>query len=303
MGIEINNPHDIRAIPCVSAIAERQHGLITRAQLVELGLGRGALRHRIETGALHKVHHGVYAVGHRALRGEAKLLGRVLASGPDAALSHASAAHLCRIRRSAAVLTDVTRPSRGRAPAGVRLHCMPLPPDQVTVVDGIPVTTVERTLLDLAAVLRPEALRRTLEEAEMQVRPDWGVLGELVAAADGRRGVRALRAILDERSVGARITKSRLERAFLAFLRRHGLPLPQTNAHVEGYEVDCLWRGARLIVELDSRLHMDHGKFERDRARDRALTIAGWRVVRVTWQHIHAGEDALRRDLLLLTTG
>ena len=302
MRIEINNPHDIRADPCISAIAERQHGLITRAQLTELGVGRGALQHRIGAGALHKVHHGVYAVGHRALRPQAKLLGLVLASGPDAALSHAAAAHLRRIRRSAAALVDVTRPSRGRAPAGVRLHCMPLPPDQVTIVDGIPVTTVECTLLDLAAVLRPDALRHALEEAEIQARPDWRVLGELVAAADGRRGVRALRAILNERSVGTRITKSHLERAFLAFLRRHGLPLPQTNTHIEGYEVDCVWRGARLIVELDSRLHSNHGKFERDRARDRALTIAGWRVVRVTWEHIHAGKEDLDRDLRLLTT-
>ena len=177
-----------------------------------------------------------------------------------------------------------------------------LPPDQVTIVDGIPVTTVERTLLDLAAVLRPDALRHALEEAEIQARPDWRVLGELVAAADGRRGVRALRAILDERSVGSRITKSHLERAFLAFLRRHGLPLPQTNTHVEGYEVDCVWRGARLIVELDSRLHSNHGKFERDRARDRALTIAGWRVARVDVLPGHAGEEDLDRDLRFLTT-
>ena len=166
----------------------------------------------------------------------------------------------------------------------MRACTTPLPCDQVTMVDGIPVTTVERTLLDLAAVLRPDALRHALEEA------------------DGRRGVRALRAILDERSVGTRITKSHLERAFLAFLRRHGLPLPQTNTHIEGYEVDCVWRGARLIVELDSRLHSNHGKFERDRARDRALTIAGWRVVRVTWEHIHAGEEDLDRDLRFLTT-
>jgi very-short-patch-repair endonuclease len=300
--IEIASVHAPHAELRISMLAEAQHGLVTRRQLETLGLGRGAIEHRIAVGSLHRVRRGVYAVGHRALRPRAHILAVVLAAGPGVAVSHRSAAALSRIRRSASATVEITVPDRRRGPADARVHHAPLPPDQVTIVDGIPVTTVERTLLDLAAVLRPEALRHALEEAEMQVRPDWRVLAELVAAAGGRRGVRALRAILDERSVGTRTTKSGLERAFLVFLRRHGLPLPDTNAWIEGYEVDCVWRGARLIVELDSRLHLDHGKFERDRARDRALTIAGWRVVRVTWEHIHAGEDALHRDLVFLTT-
>ena len=283
-------------------LAEHQHGLVTRRQLTELGVGRGAVEHRLRVGSLHVVRRGVFAVGHRALRSRAHLLAAVLASPPGTVLSHRSAAALLGFRRSAATTVEVTVPSRRRGPNGLRVHHSALPPEHVTIHDAIPVTTPERTLLDLAAVLRPEALRHALEEAELQARPDWRVLGELVAAADGRRGVRALRAILEERSVGDRITKSRLERAFLAFLRRHGLPLPQTNAFVEGYEVDCVWRDARLVVELDSRLHLDHGKFQRDRTRDRALTIARWRVIRVTWEHIHAGEHALQRDLRSLTT-
>ena len=283
-------------------IAERQHGLITRAQLRTIGISTSAIDRRLAAGDLHPLWRGVYAVGHRALRPRAYLLAVVLAAGPGAVLSHRSAAALSCIRASASTKVEITVPDRRRGPAGARVHHASLPPDQVTIIDGIPVTTVERTLLDLAAVLRPDALRHALEEAEIQARPDWRVLGELVDTADGRRGVRALRAILEERSVGSRITKSHLERAFLAFLRRNALPLPQTNTHVAGYEVDCVWPDARLVVELDSRLHANHGKFERDRARDRALTIAGWRVVRVTWEHIHAGEEELHRDLLLLTT-
>ena len=286
----------------ISMLAESQHGLVTRRQLVACGLTSNAIDRRLADGALHVVRRGVYAVGHTALRPRAHLLAVVLAAGPGTALSHRSAAALWGIRPSSAVRVDITVPDRRRGPRGVRVHHAPLPTDHVTTHGGICVTTAERTLLDLAAVLRPDALRYTLEEAEIQARPDWRVLGEMVAAADGRRGIRALRAILDERSVGQRITRSELERAFLRFLRRHGLPLPETNAWIDGYEVDCVWRGARLIVELDSRLHSNHGKFERDRARDRALTIAGWRVVRVTWEHIHAGEQDLAADLRRLTT-
>jgi very-short-patch-repair endonuclease len=294
--------HALHAELRISMLASRQHGLVTRRQLTELGVGRGAVEHRLRVGSLHAVRRGVFAVGHRALGAKAHLLAAVLAAPPGTVLSHRSAAALWGFRRSAATTVELTVPARRRGPRGLRVHHAPLPPEHVTTHDAIPVTTPERTLLDLAAVLRPDALRHALEEAEVQVRPDWRLLGELVAAADGRRGVRALRAILDERSVGERITKSQFERRFLDFLRRHDLPLPQTNTYVEGFEVDCVWRDARLVVELDSRLHLDHGKFQRDRAKDRALTVAGGKVIRVTWDQLHTGEHALRRDLHHLTT-
>jgi very-short-patch-repair endonuclease len=264
-------------------------------------LGRGAIAHRIETGALHVVRRGVYAVGHRALRPRAHVLAAVLAAGPGAVLSHRSAAALWGIRPTSAARADVTVPDRRRGAQGVRIHHAALPPEHVTTHDGIPVTTVERTLLDLAAILALDALRHTLEEAEIQVGPDWRVLGEM--AARPRRGARALRRLIEERSDAPVVTRSVLERRFLDFCRRHDLPLPETNTYVEGFEVDCVWRDRRLVAELDSRRHHDHGEaFERDRHRDRVLTTAGWRPIRITWRQQRDEPAALAADLRRLTT-
>jgi very-short-patch-repair endonuclease len=278
-------------------VAAGQHGLITRAQLKDLGFGRGAIDHRVAVGSLHVIRRGVYAVGHRELRPQAYVLAAVLSMAPGAVASHVAAAAILAIRPSAASFIDVTVPHRRRGGPGLRVHHAPLPPEQIAERDGIPVTTVERTIVDLAAVLKPPAVRRALEEAEAQRLVDWRVLRDL--AAEPRRGVRALRAILDEHSIGMRITRSELEAAFLDLLRRHRLPLPRTNVVVEGFEVDCVWTEQRLIVELDShRHHRTAAAFERDRRRDRALTLAGWRVVRVTHRQLH--DSRLADDLARL---
>jgi very-short-patch-repair endonuclease len=279
--------------------AAQQHGLVTRKQLKDLGFGKGAIDHRVATGSLLVVRPGVYAVGHRELRPRAFVLAAVLSMGPDAVASHVAAAAIHGIRPSAATKVDVTVPRSRRGGKGIRPHHAALPPDHVEEVDGIPVTTVERTIVDLAAVLRPEALRRAMEEAEGLRLTDWRVLEELVAEARGHRGIRALRAIIAERSVGTRVTKRELEASFLDLLRRHRIPLPDTNVHIEGFEVDCVWRRERLIVELDSHRH--HGTaaaFERDRRRDRALAVAGWRTTRITWRQLRDHE--LPRDLARL---
>jgi hypothetical protein len=150
-------------------------------------------------------------VSHRELRPRAFVLAAVLSLGPDAVASHAAAAAIHGIRPSAATRIDVTIPRRSGGGPGIRPHHAPLPPDQVDEVDGIPVTTVERTILELAAVVRPEALRRAMEQAEGLRIVDWRVLEALAAQSRGRRGIRALRAIIAERSVGARVTKSEFE--------------------------------------------------------------------------------------------
>jgi very-short-patch-repair endonuclease len=305
MSAEIAVEQDIHGQLRISMLAERQHGVVSRAQLVELGLGRGAIEHRVAVGGLIPLRRGVYAVGHRALRPRAHLMAALLDVGPGAVLSHASAAALWGIRPSAAGRIDITVDDRRRGRAGVRLHHSLLPLHQVTVIDGIAVTTIERTILDLAAVVDADALRYAIEQAEHLELPDWRVLRALAGAAGGRRGIRALREILDDQAIGTQITKSRLERAFRAFVRRHpDLPQPERNVWVEGFEVDCVWRDARLVVELDSRLHLGFGKYARDRRKDRALVTRGWRVVRVTWEHIHDEPVALHRDLIgLLNSG
>jgi very-short-patch-repair endonuclease len=188
---------------------------------------------------------------------------------------------------------------------GIEVRCADLPPDEVTVVDGIPVTTAARTLLDLAAVLPQEQVETAMREAE--VRRLWDVVPvpALVARYPGRRGVAAIRAILGERAIALGVPRSELESRFLRFLDHQGLPRPAVNAKVlagdRWVEVDCLWRRERLVVELDGRaFHDNYEAYERDRARDRGLNAAGLRVVRVTWRQLKHEAPALAADLRAL---
>jgi very-short-patch-repair endonuclease len=181
---------------------------------------------------------------------------------------------------------------------GILVHTSLLPSDEVTAVRAIPITDVSRTLLDLAAVLPPHQLERTINEAEVQTLGGGLSLGDLVARYPGRRGLRAIKAILARLESGATITRSELESRFLAFIRKTGLPPPALNAQLLGFECDCVWPEQGVIVELDG--HATHGPtaaFERDRARDRMLNAAGWRTVRITWRQLQREPDALAADL------
>jgi len=176
-----------------------------------------------------------------------------------------------------------------------------LPPDEVTVREGIPVTTVPRTLFDLAAVLRPRQLERALNEAEVLRLWDELSLLDLLRRYPRRQGSRTVRAILGAREAGATITRSELEVLFLEFVDWAHLPHPETNVTVEGFEVDCLWRDARVVVELDGRSsHATLAAFERDRERDRVLLAAGWHPVRVTWRQLALTPHRLAADLRTL---
>jgi very-short-patch-repair endonuclease len=280
----------------VAALAERQHGVVSRSQLTELGLGRGAINQRLQRRRLHVAHLGVYAVGHRRLTMRGRWMAAVLAAGPDTVLSHRDAAALAGLRPSARGLIEVSAPRRCRRP-GIQAHVACLPPDEVTTHEGIPVTTVARTLLDLAAVLPRQQLKRAIEQAEFLRLADDTSLDALLARYPRRSGTAALREI---RQVGLTetVTRSELEERFLAFLDAHDLSRPRVNCAVEGFEVDFHWPGQRLIVELDGRAaHHTITAFERDRARDRALQAAGWRVVRITWHQLQAEPAQIAADL------
>ena len=219
------------------------------------------------------------------------------AGGPGAVLSHRSAAALWGILPWDGAV-EVTSGRRLLPRDGLILHSSHLPPDERTLLDGIPVTTVPRTLLDLAAVVTPRRLERALHEAEVLRLADPLSLSDLLARHPGRRGAAALNAILADAALGTTVTRQELEHDFSALVAEAGLPRPVTNVAVEGHEVDALWREERLIVELDGRAaHGTRRAFEADRARDRALTIAGWRVVRVTWRQLHHDGPALADDL------
>jgi very-short-patch-repair endonuclease/predicted transcriptional regulator of viral defense system len=282
----------------VAELAAAQHGVVSRAQLLDIGLGYRAIDHRIAGGLLHPIHRGVYAVGHRRLSREGAWMAAVLASGPGAVLSHRSAATLWGIRNTARADIEVTAPRRCRHPK-IDAHHVALPADEVTTEAGIPVTNPARTLLDLAAVLTPQQLAHALNEAEIRRLASPLPLDALVARYPGRRGTTALkRALAQLREIGETITKSAFEERFRAFLEDHVLPRPRMNAPLGPYTPDAVWPTARLVVELDSYgIHTTKQAFEQDRARDRALTLAGYRVIRITWRQLTTDADAIAHEL------
>jgi hypothetical protein len=256
----------------------------TRAQLLNLGLSVDAIESRLRRGSLHRLHEGVYAVGHGDVSLRGRWLAAVLAAGPGAVLSHRAAAALWGLRPYDGI--EVTAPHRRASRLGSIVHRSSLlPADERTVVDGIPVTTVPRTLFDLAAVLPRRQAERAVEEAEVQGLTDELSLPDLVARYPGRRGARTIRRLLERGNIGLHVTRSELERRFLELIMAVGLPPPALNALAEGFECDVVWREQRVIAELDGRSTHDTGTaFERDRRRDRVLAAAGWRVIRVTWR-------------------
>jgi very-short-patch-repair endonuclease len=280
----------------IGDLAERQHGVVTRAQLLELGLNRGSITHRIDLARLRPVHRGVYTIGHRLLTRDGHWMAAVLACGHDAVLSYFAAAALWGIRESSRI--EITTRTAHRLRRQVIVHRATLRTDERTTHRGIPTTTVPRTLLDLSAVVRLHDLRSALRQAEQLRLTDPLSLHDLAERYPRRAGVRAIRELLSEASIGARVIRSELEERFQAFLLNAGLPLPKTNQRVEGFEVDCVWPEQRLIVELDGHAtHSPVHAFEADRARDRKLQAAGWLVIRITWRQLQEEPQLVEADL------
>ena len=220
----------------------------------------------------------------------------VFACGPGAVLSHRDAALLWDLRQSGSAVIDVTVPSLNgrRRQRGIRIHrTSRLRPHEVTLRHGIPVTTVARTLLDLADVLEQQALKRVITEAEYTNQFDLTAINAAVQDNPGRRGARLMAAV-----GGARHrTRSELEDRFLAFLERHDVEPPQAGLWVEGYELDFVWTRAGLVVELDGMAaHTTRTTFDADRLRDRQLWRRGLRTMRLTSQALE-DEDAVLSDL------
>lgn len=213
----------------------------------------------------------------------------MLACGPTAVLSHRDAAAHWGIRKSSRREIDVTVARRGRrAQDGITLHSVRrLPDEDHGVMEGIAVTSLARTLLDLAEVVRPRELERAFEEAERLRILDVIAVECLLARSRGRHGTQPLGRLVREYAGEPPPTRSEFERIFLDFCDDVGIPRPLTNAIVEGYEVDALWPERKLIVELDSREFHDHARaFETDRVRDAVLQLADYRVLRVTWRRL-----------------
>ncbi len=286
----------------IAALAGRQHGVVSRGQLLEGGIGTGAIEGRLMRGQLHRVHRAVYAVGHRLLSTEGRWMAAVLAGGRGTVLSHRSAAAAWQLLPRSTAIVDVTRPRGWRTREAIRLHCSAVPQDERTWIDGVPVTSVSRTLLDLAAVLSKRQLAQALNEAEVLGLTDSLSIPGLLRRYPRRHGSAALRTLLESESVARGITRSELEERFVDLLAAHDLPPPRLNATVavggRFLELDCFWPDRRLAIELDGRAaHGTARAFERDRARDRLLIAAGWRVVRLTWRQVSDDAPAVVADL------
>jgi hypothetical protein len=288
----------------LAEIAGAQHGVISRAQLAALGLGETAIDVRIARGALHPIHRGVFAAGHRVRTQEAAWMAAVLAAGPGAALSHGAAAALWRLRDARRRDVDVIAARLCRRP-GIAAHRIALRPDEVTVERGIPVTTPARTLFDLATVVTPQQLEHAFNEAEVQRLASPTSLADLLARYPRRPGNVAIRRLLAAHVAnGASRTRSELEIDFLTFLDTHDLPRPMTNRRSDHGELDATWPAARLVVEVDGfATHGTRRAFEADRARDRALQVDGWRVLRVTSRQLTGDPETIARQIRTLLAG
>ena len=287
----------------VATLAGRQHGVVSRAELLAIGLGPGAIGRRLRAGRLHRLHPGVYAVGHSAISREGRWMAAVLACGPGSVLSHRSAAELWGIRQPSDRRVEVATRKRSRSVPRIHRHFAELPKDEVIASRAIPVTTISRTLFDLAAVLSRHSLEHAMREAERLRLHDTLSLEALLLRHPGRRGAASVKECLHRlRELPRGITRGELEARFLVLADRAGLPRPRPNAWLllggRRFQVDFLWEGPRLIVELDG--YSSHGTravFESDRSRDRALAVAGYQVVRVTWHQLQEDQSKIMADL------
>jgi very-short-patch-repair endonuclease len=276
-GPSLSDKSDVNAL--IAQLAARQHGHVTRGQLLEAGLARRSITSRAASGRLVRVHAGVYAVGYRRVEPAALAMAAVLAAGPGAVLSHDSALALWGLRRWPQD-AEVIAPRCVRRPGIVAHRSVTLTRSQRTLWLGVPVTRAARAISDLGARLT----------AAQRVRlANHGRLEGLISAAEAQ-------ALLGHRR---NPTRSGLEDDFQRFVERHRLPQPLTNVEVSGFEVDAYWPEHRLIVELDgAATHGDPATFVSDRARDAAHAAAGIRTIRLLAENLR-GEGELRTAELL----
>lgn len=283
-----NSEHSAGAPRHVWALASAQHGVVSRDQLLERGVSRRAIEHRLAIGRLHRVMPGVYAVGRREIDRRGRWMGAVLACGPTALLSHWSAAELLGIgREKKAIEVSVrTCSDRRRAVEGLRVHRRPkMRDEQFTRRYGIPLTAPTCTLVDLAVRCGRDELERLINEADRLDLLDPETFRSALGAYRGQRGVARLRLALDRRTF--RMTRSQLERRFLPLADRAGLPVPLTRQWVNGYEVDFYWPDLGFVVETDGlRYHRTPAQQTRDRLRDQAHTASGLAHLRFTHEQI-----------------
>jgi very-short-patch-repair endonuclease len=262
----------------VWALARRQHGVVSRAQLLACGIGPDAIKHRVARGRLHPVARGVYAVGRRELTRDGRWMAAVLSCGPKAVLSHTSAGALWGIAAEERLEVSLPLPLDSRR-RGIVIHRRRAL--RAAKHRGIPVTPSIDTLVDLAATLHTDATEAAINEADKRDLCDPEGLRAALEHMPPRPGLQALRRILDRRTFT--MTDSELERRFLPIARRAGLPTPRTQEWVNGFRVDFFWPELDLVVETDGlRYHRTAAQQTRDLVRDQVHSAAGLRPLRFT---------------------
>lgn len=262
-------------------------------------LGRDAIQYRVRIGRLHRIHQGVYAVGYRKLTPRGHRMAAALACGPQAVISHQTAAANWGIGQPSAKI-HVTTPISKRSRPNIRVHAAILHREDIATRDGIPTTSVARTICDLAPHRDDTQLTHLIEDADRNGLLDLGALERAMARRPRKAGIARLRAALADYR-GPADTRSKLERDFRAFIAKNGLPEPQFNVLLGGFTVDVYWPEWNLVIELDSPgYHMTPSAFERDPVRDAAIQKAGCRVLRVTTKRLANQPAGVLADILAL---
>jgi very-short-patch-repair endonuclease len=284
----------------IAWIASRAHGIVTRAELLEAGVTPTEIKRRVNRGALIRVHRGVFRVGHLAPSIEATYLAAVRACGNGALLAGLSAAHLLGLVRRRPSRIEVIAPTYRRIRHIVTRRDR-LEPGDSARWRGIPVTSIPRTIVDLAAVLPPPALARAFHEAAARHRTTPDSVEAVLARRHNWPGARDLRRVIwgDEP-----VSLSKLESSFIDCVRSARLPLPQTNRRIDRRYVDCRWPEHRLTVELDSyRYHHTRHAWEQDRQREREARARGDEFRRYTWRDVDEDPGPMLSDLRSLLGG
>ncbi len=278
----------------VAAIAGQQWGVIDHRQLRACGIGRSRASRWMTAGRLHRIHPGVYAVGHPTIPPEGALTAALLFAGAGATLSHGTAAWWWRLIDEPPNLIHISADRRRQPVAGIQIHHRRSL--SRTRHRRLPVTSVSQALLDYATNAPLRRVKRALAEAEFQ---DLIDLDEVrLVLGPGRPGSARLRVALEQHQPELALTRSVLEERFLALCVSAGLPPPEVNASLGGLMIDMLWREQRLVVELDGHAaHHTAAQIERDHRRDLILRRAGHEVRRYTWRQLSREAREVRADL------
>lgn len=285
----------------LAAKAAAQYGVVTGAQLAELGYSSSAVRRAEASGRLHRIHRDVFAVGHPALSRHGQCLAAVLARGEGGLLSYRSAGWLWGLEPTLEMPIEVSVRWRGHGRSPLHLHhCPALRPDDSGSSEGVPVTAVPRTLLDIASIVPSWRLERAVDRAERMDLLELSDVERLLADVRGHPGRGKLRAALDLSSEPG-FTRSRGEKRMLRLVREAGLPRPKVNLFIEGFEIDFFWEAERFAVELDGwDAHRTRKSFESDPLRQEELKLAGIEMIRITGRRLRRNPQEIAERLKVL---